>query len=294
MNGYHAALGADLMTTMLFAVLDIDSGRLRFVNAGHPPPLIVGNDGDTRIIEGAGPPLGVMDTWRYEERTAWLEPGMTALLYTDGLVERRGERLDAGLARLREAVAGGGAPDALVAAALEATEAHAADDDVTLVAVRGEPRLGPVARLKLSPDRDALMSLRRLLARWLREAGAEADEVHDLVMAANEAWQNALEHGTGFARTTVDVDLEVDPHGEVSICVRDAGSRERAPSDPDRGRGIELMRALADEVSLELAPHGSTVRLRRALRAPVDVRAAAVTASDADAGVDAGDEVEAR
>jgi PAS domain S-box-containing protein len=273
MNGYHAALGADLMTTMLFAILEIDSGTLRFVNAGHPPPLIAERDGTTRIFEGAGPPLGVMDTWRYEERVATLAPGMTALLYTDGLVERRGERLDAGLGRLRDAVAKGGEPAEMVAAALAATEAHAADDDVTLVAVRGEARLGPVARLKLSPDRDALTSLRRLLARWLREQGAEGDEVHDLVMAANEAWQNALEHGTGFARTTVGVDLEVDPHGQVSITVRDAGSRDRSKSDPDRGRGIELMRALADEVTLELAPHGSTVRLRRALRAPAPVPA---------------------
>jgi PAS domain S-box-containing protein len=281
MNGYHAALGADLMTTMLFAILEIDSGTLRFVNAGHPPPLVVEEGGATRVFEGAGPPLGVMDTWRYEERVATLAPGMTALLYTDGLVERRGERLDAGLGRLRDACGAGLDPAALVAAALKATEAAAADDDVTLVAVRAEPVLGPVARLKLSPDLDALVSLRRLAARWLREAGAEGDEVHDLVMAANEAWQNALEHGTGFARTTVDVDLEVDGHGEVTITVRDAGSRERAPSDPDRGRGIELMRALADEVSLELAPHGSTVRLRRALRAPAG-RADTGEASEAD------------
>jgi PAS domain S-box-containing protein len=268
MNGYHAALGADLMTTMLFAILEIDSGTLRFVNAGHPPPLIAEPDGTTRIIEGAGPPLGVMDTWRYEERVATLAPGTTALLYTDGLVERRGERLDTGLGRLRDAIAAGGTPEEMVAAALAACDADAADDDVTLVALRGEARLGPVARLRLSPDPDALRSLRRLSGRWLREAGALPDEVHDLVMAANEAWQNALEHGTNFARTTVGVDLEVDQHGEVTITVRDAGSRDRAPSDPDRGRGIELMRGLADEVTLELAPHGSTVRLRRQLRSP--------------------------
>jgi PAS domain S-box-containing protein len=266
MNGYHAALGADLMTTMLFAILEIDSGTLRFVNAGHPPPLVVEAGGTTRILEGAGPPLGVLETWRYEERVATLAPEMTALLYTDGLVERRGERLDTGLGRLRDAVAGGGTPEQMVAAALKATDADAADDDVTLVVIRGEARLGPVAQLRLSPDPDALVSLRRLTARWLREIGAEGDEVHDLVMAANEAWQNALEHGTGFARTTVGIDLEVDPHGDVTIIVRDAGRRDRAPSDPDRGRGIELMRALADEVTLELAPHGSTVRLRRALR----------------------------
>ena len=42
-------------------------------------------------------------------------------------------------------------------------------------------------------------------------------------MAANEAWQNALEHGTQFARATVGVDLEVDGHHEVTITVRDPG-----------------------------------------------------------------------
>ncbi|MCW3000947.1 MAG: SpoIIE family protein phosphatase [Conexibacter sp.] len=282
MNGYHAALGADLMTTMLFAIVEIHSGTMRFVNAGHPPPLIVSEGGgDTAILEGAGPPLGVLDTWRYEERTAQLAPGMTALLYTDGLVERRGERLDAGLERLRCAAAEGGSPEEVVRRALEATEAHVADDDVTLVVIRGEARLGPVARLKLSPDRDALTSLRRMLTRWLREAGAEDDEVHDLVMAGNEAWQNALEHGTGFARTTIDVDLEVEAGGHVLITVRDAGRRDRSPSDPDRGRGIELMRALADEVTLELAPHGSTVRLRRALRSPAPVVPAGAIAATA-------------
>jgi PAS domain S-box-containing protein len=268
MNGYHAALGADLMTTMIFAIVDIDSGRMRIVNAGHPPPLIVSPDGTTATVEGAGPPLGVMDTWRYEERVTTLQPGTSALLYTDGLVERRGERLDEGLARLRKAaVASLGEPHALCAGVLQGVDLEHADDDVTLVVVRGEPRLGSKAFLKLSPDPEALASLRRVLTRWLEEAGAERDEVRDMVMAANEAWQNALEHGTGFARTTVDVDLT--RMGEtVTITVRDAGRRERSPSDPDRGRGIELMRALADEVTLELAPHGSTVRLQRALRAP--------------------------
>ena len=270
MNGYHAALGADLMTTMLFAIVEVDSGRIRFVSAGHPPPIIVGEDG-TSVLEGAGPPLGVLDTWRYEERTAALPPGTMALLYTDGLVERRGERLEDGLGRLRAAAAGGGTAEAMCERVLEAAQIQSADDDVTLVVVRGEPVIGPVARLKLAPDRDALVSLRRVLARWLQEAGAERDEANDLVMAANEAWQNALEHGTGFARTTVDVDLERAGE-QVTITVRDPGSplaSQRPPGDPDRGRGIELMRALADEVTLELAPQGSVVRLQRRLRAPL-------------------------
>ncbi|WP_187369272.1 SpoIIE family protein phosphatase [Baekduia soli] len=287
MNGYHAALGADLMTTMMFAIVEIDSNIMRFVTAGHPPPVIVGADGTTAVVRGAGPPLGVLDTWRYEERTAELGPGVSALLYTDGLVERRGEQLDACIARLREAAVRPGTPEELCAHILRAVDAEGADDDVTLVVVRAEALMGPSARLKLSPDPAALTSLRRVLARWLAEAGAQRDEVGELVMAANEAWQNALEHGTGFARTTVDIELEARD-GQVLIAIRDpglpSGAGRRVAADPDRGRGIDLMRGLADEVSLELAPHGSVVRLRRALRAPAPLAAPAATEARAPAG----------
>ncbi len=266
MNGYHAALGADLMTTLLYAVVEIDTGQLRVVNAGHPPPLLVTEDGGSHLIEGSGPPLGVLDTWRYEERIAALAPGDVVLLYTDGLIERRGERLDDGLARLSEAAeAIGGDVVRLCEHIVTAMDAGGADDDVTLLAVRGEPVLGPVAQLKLAPDAVSLASLRRVLRRWLSEVGAQEDEITQIVMAANEAWQNALEHGTGFARTTVDVELSF-ADGTVSMHVQDAGRRDRAPADPDRGRGIDLMRALMDEVELDLAAHGSGVTLRRTLR----------------------------
>jgi anti-sigma regulatory factor (Ser/Thr protein kinase) len=283
MNGYHAALGADLMTTMLFVVIEIDSGLLRVVNAGHPPPLIVRADGTSVVVEGAGPPLGVLDTWRYQERTGQLDPCDLAVLYTDGLVERRGERLDESLARLRAiAEASHGEAGQSLERVLDAVGAEEADDDVTLVVVRAEPLLGPVARLKLAPDPVSLASLRRVLRRWLDEAGAEADEAAALVMAANEAWQNALEHGTGFARTTVDIDCELEG-STVMLTIRDAGRRERSPSDPDRGRGIELMRALVDDLSLELGPHGSCVRLRRELRAAAGSEAGRV--ADREPGV---------
>jgi serine phosphatase RsbU (regulator of sigma subunit) len=139
MNGYHAALGADLMTTMLFAILEIDSGTLRFVNAGHPPPLIVETGGTTRILEGAGPPLGVLETWRYEERVATLAPEMTALLYTDGLVERRDRGLREGIDALVETLSQ--LPDDLEATAvrdalIDALLTEGQEDDVCVLVVR--------------------------------------------------------------------------------------------------------------------------------------------------------------
>ena len=97
----------------VFAILEIDAGTLRFVNAGHPPPLIVdaGRD-DAASLEGAGPPLGVLDTWRYEERVATLAPGCRASSTPTAWSSAAASGSTTGLARLRDAAAAAAAADA--------------------------------------------------------------------------------------------------------------------------------------------------------------------------------------
>ena len=84
---------------------EAESSWLAWTNAGHPPPLLLGPDGQGRYLQD-GPPdlmIGVLpDVERADQRTL-VDDGSTLLLYTDGLVERRGEHLDEGLERLREA-----------------------------------------------------------------------------------------------------------------------------------------------------------------------------------------------
>jgi len=75
MNGYHAALGADLMTTMLYAVIEIDSGSIRIVNAGHPPPLVVRASGTVEPVACSGPLLGVIRSVEHEDVTVELHAG---------------------------------------------------------------------------------------------------------------------------------------------------------------------------------------------------------------------------
>ncbi len=261
-------MGADTMTTLLFAVVEPDLGRLRFVSAGHVPPLLApGNGVAPHFLDAAGPPLGVLEVCRFEERTVAFGPGAALLAYTDGLVERRGEVLDVGLARLREAVAqlGPADPAAMRDAVLAACGGGAASDDVTAVVVRARPRLGRVASFVLTPEPDTLLSLRRLLRRWLAEAGADARESVELTMAANEAMQNAIEHGNAFADAPITVALR-QSGPDVEIVVRDLGHDDERRPDPDRGRGVALMRALTDEAEVGLGgPAGGVVRLRRRL-----------------------------
>jgi anti-sigma regulatory factor (Ser/Thr protein kinase) len=151
------------------------------------------------------------------------------------------------------------------------------DDDVTALFVRAEPALGESVRFTLTPDPDALGAMRRILRRWLSEVGAAPDEIASIVMAANEAWQNAIEHGHDFAPVPVSVRFALEDEDAV-ITVRDAGGRGMPPGDPDRGRGIALMRGLVDDTRLDLGSHrGGVAVLRRRIGvlAPAVIRSAA-------------------
>nr|WP_276612053.1 SpoIIE family protein phosphatase [Kineococcus vitellinus] len=114
---------------------------LRWSNAGHPPPLLLHRDGTAELL-GSDPELmlGILTDGVRSDHRAVLRRGDTVLLYTDGLVERRGASLDDGLRWLRE-VAGRHAhlpPQELadaVLAELTRTFGDAVDDDVALLAL---------------------------------------------------------------------------------------------------------------------------------------------------------------
>ncbi|MHB1538619.1 MAG: PP2C family protein-serine/threonine phosphatase [Solirubrobacteraceae bacterium] len=81
----------------------LDRGRRRLVlaSAGHPPPLLI-EAGRARFVEIAqGMPIGVARSATYRETSLSIADGATLILYTDGLIERRGESLDVGMKRLR-------------------------------------------------------------------------------------------------------------------------------------------------------------------------------------------------
>jgi anti-sigma regulatory factor (Ser/Thr protein kinase) len=286
MNVYHRALSPDDLTTIVYAVIEPDRDRISFVNAGHPPPLIVPPRGTPRLLEGVTPPLGVSDLPVHPETVVDFPAGTAIVLYTDGLVERRGEGVDSGLKRLLTAA--GTSRDGLEALRDRVVESclgpSSGDDDVTALFVRAEPELGPSARFTLTPDGEALGALRRMLRRWLAEAGASPDDVAAVTMAANEAWQNAIEHAHAFAPVPISVAFE-RRDDEVFITTHDVGGGRPSESDPDRGRGLPLMQALMDEASFSFGGrYGGSVLLRRHLgaarsQAPQASGAASRTAS---------------
>jgi serine phosphatase RsbU (regulator of sigma subunit) len=134
-------LGVAELSTAILARLDGSSpaGRvLHWSNAGNAPPVVLSPGGGTRLLEASDLLLGVdPDTVRHDHSIE-LEPGSVLLLYTDGLIERRGASIDVGLEDLRAALSElRGAPvDDLLDQLLVRLGPHLGEDDVALIAVR--------------------------------------------------------------------------------------------------------------------------------------------------------------
>jgi anti-sigma regulatory factor (Ser/Thr protein kinase) len=252
------------MATMLYVIVDPAASTVRWVNAGHPPPLAVSR-GRARFLEGqASVPLGVLPFPTYEEVTAKLEPGDSLLLYTDGLVERPGEHLDRGLEQLALAVRDApDDPNGLLDHLLGVlVPSGGAADDVALLTLRNLP-VPERFNADFPAEPESLAPIRSMLRRWLAHAGADELEIAEITTACGEAATNAIEH----AGTVNGARFEVSGRREgevIEIAVRDHG-HWRDEREDDHGRGLELMRTLMDSVAVQPGDQGTTVSLRRRL-----------------------------
>jgi PAS domain S-box-containing protein len=138
LNGHQIALGADELFTVIYAIFDPRERTMCWANAGHPGPVLRDPSGGTRHLQDGEGLVGFKDTV-YEERLERLAAGETVVLYTDGLIERRDEPLDAGIARLEALVAAGPPAPAELCEHIVSGLRNAGgdlDDDITAVVVR--------------------------------------------------------------------------------------------------------------------------------------------------------------
>jgi PAS domain S-box-containing protein len=137
MNRYQLRHGEDELFTVLYAVIDPADHIVVWASAGHPPPFVLA-DGQGSYMEPGDELMGLEDI-EYENRRRRLEPGDMLVMFTDGLVERRGESLDDGLERLaRVAASGPDEPHALCEHILTELLAHEQQlhDDVTALVLK--------------------------------------------------------------------------------------------------------------------------------------------------------------
>ncbi|WP_411108809.1 PP2C family protein-serine/threonine phosphatase [Streptomyces sp. c-19] len=123
--------------TCLLVRVDPARAAATFASAGHLPPVVFGADGSAELVDlPVGPPLGT-GVGGYEPTTRPLHPGDTLLIFTDGLVERRGEDIDVSLGRLAALrLPPDSGPGQVVDEVLRRLDAHGAEDDVAVLAAR--------------------------------------------------------------------------------------------------------------------------------------------------------------
>ena len=141
-SAVHRAVDSGHFVTLFLGELDLQSGRLTYVNAGHNAPLVLGKSGLTELV-AEGVPLAVLPDFDYRSRTIELEPGALFTLFTDGIPEALHGEEFFGDERLREALAGLASRTSLEDVAngvVEKVEGFLAgqrrSDDITLVMLR--------------------------------------------------------------------------------------------------------------------------------------------------------------
>jgi serine phosphatase RsbU (regulator of sigma subunit)/predicted ester cyclase len=137
-----ARIPTNMFVTCFYAILDPNSGTLRYANAGHDPPHVRRSDDNAEELRARGMPLGLMPGMEYEEEVASLREGESVLFYSDGLVEAHDpEGQMFGFPRLRALVAKHGEERSLGEYLLEELysfvgEGWKQEDDITLLTLR--------------------------------------------------------------------------------------------------------------------------------------------------------------
>ncbi|MEW1631315.1 SpoIIE family protein phosphatase [Streptomyces sp. NPDC089173] len=263
-------LDTDRFATCTYAEVDLTTGVVQVVRAGHVDPLVRDVDGSCRRMPAEGGlPLGLSAEFgrlEYPVGTAELDPGQTMILFTDGLVELPGSDLDEGMQLLTTLVSNG--PQDLQKLAddlCDAVDVRGGQDDVALLLLRRRAVQAPQPGGRLQQhvaqnDPEALSSARHMIRAAVRAWGAKerADEIE---LAADELTTNALMHTDGGAVVTIRVmagserRLRVDVEDRSSALPR----RRDAGDDGVSGRGLMLVDRLADVWGVESRGSGKCV-----------------------------------
>jgi PAS domain S-box-containing protein len=280
------AMGQTPFVTAFVGVLDPVSFELTYASAGHPPPLVRSARGTVHALSEGELPLGLRRRSEDSSTTIDAEPGSVLLCYTDGLTEfdrdpLRGERL------LWEALrtANGAIAHEIYA---RIAGGRPAQDDVAILAISFERPLteidGPkrAARWEFDAgDAGAARSARVECAARLRALGLRSDEVISAELVFGELVGNVVRYAPGPIVVMLDVS------GESAVLhVLDQGHgfefRPRLPADvlSERGRGLFLVTAFAEELSVERRRGGGS-HARAVLAGQLRFRSARLSPSGA-------------
>jgi PAS domain S-box-containing protein len=251
------AIGQAQFVTAFVGVLDPVSFELTFASAGHPPALLRDADGGVSALGEGDLPLGLRGRTEDGSRTIEIAPGSVLLCYTDGLTEFDRDAVD-GERRVRDAFARASG-DIVREVYARIAQGRPAQDDVAILAVAfHEPLValdGPQRATVWSFDSSDAQNAGRArhdYAERLRATGLTEDELSAAELVFGELVGNVVRYAPGAITAILDVS---GPAAVLHVLDEGRGFefRPRLPVDilSERGRGLFLVTAFAEELSVE-------------------------------------------
>jgi sigma-B regulation protein RsbU (phosphoserine phosphatase) len=266
----------NMFVTFFIGVLDLPTGRLRYCNAGHDAPIVIGKEDVKLLPVKANLPLGVIDDYQYEGQEACIEPGSSLFLYTDGLTEAMDKQHNQfGLQRAFDTLEHYCGMDnvtleemlqSVSVAVEEFVDGATQSDDLTLMAVHYTPGIENCLlhdSLALKNDLKHVPELNKFVESFTSSLEMDVSLKSKIKLAVEEAVVNVIDYAYPLD-TVGDILVEAKSNGTtVTFVISDSGN----PFDPteagkvdttlsaeDRpigGLGIFLVRELMDSINYE-------------------------------------------
>ena len=277
----------NMFVTLFIGVLDLPTGRLRYCNAGHDAPLLLGADVRALPVD-ANLPVGLFDDFRYSQQQEQLGNGTTMFLYTDGLTEAvNSEKKLLGLPRVIATARGclqrgESSPlqvmDAMHAAALEFAHGASQNDDLTMLALRYlQPREKEVLHetLKLSNDVHQVPKLNSFVKSVCDRLNLDKSLTSQLTLAAEEAVVNVMNYAYPMGSVGAITVTACGTEQDVKFIIVDEGKAfdPTHPSEADTslsaeerpigGLGILLVQHLMDTINYERIDGKNVLTLKK-------------------------------
>ncbi|HLW46660.1 MAG TPA: MASE1 domain-containing protein [bacterium] len=257
------AHGRNAMATAIVAILDPLTSQLSYATAGHPAPVLAAPGGaPAAALPAGGGPLGYLSMMRTPSWTVGLPAGALLVLYTDGLIEQNRDVVEGQEAVIRAsrrevAERSSDAAKAILGAVLQGRRAM---DDVAIITLAID--VAPFDRFDLTLPAEPASAgvIRQAVRRLARVAALDEKREVDLTIAVGEAVNNTIEHAYRAAEGTVRV-LGVREPDEVRVSVIDSGTWRAARAPDGGGRGLALIRDLADSVDMRRTAAGTIVAI---------------------------------
>ena len=278
---------SNMFITLFIGVLDLPTGRLRYTNAGHDAPLLIGKLNTGKLPCDPNLPIGVEEGWKFTAQEAIIDPETIIFLYTDGLTEAENifydqfqeERIIETI-RLSEHH-----PQQLIQNMTEAvhqfTDNAEQNDDQTMLAIQYTKEQDKNARLcrtiTLSNNIDEVPQLAAFVDEICEAIGVDMSTAMSLNLAIEEAVVNCMDYAYP-AGTKGNINIEAKANDQrLKFIITDWGT----PFDPTAktevdttlpaeerpigGLGIHLVRQIMDSINYERTDGQNVLTLRKKL-----------------------------